>query len=321
MPTAKKKFSVFTERTENTIREELKKGSRVFIYAARRGLAPLTVCNDCGAPVVDPASGAPMTLHKTEAGNVFVSFYSGAVLPANISCSSCGSWNLTSLGIGIDRVVEELALRFKESNVFVLTADTADTHAKAKKISAQFFNTSGALLVGTERALPYLTEPVELSVVASIDSLLSQTAWRAHEYALSTLFFLRDRTERTMIIQTRQSDHEVMRAIATGNPTEFIRRELHDRKTFLYPPFATFVGLTWVGTERAVQKMSDTIKELLTGWDLVGPLPARQVGKNRYLSRAVIRLEKGLWPHSRLRETLKTLPYEVAITIDPDEIV
>lgn len=327
LPEKKQPFTVFTEETLRAINNELSQNGRVFVYAARRGLAPLTVCNDCGTPVTDPTNKTPMTLHKTEKGNVFVSFYSGALMKANISCASCGSWNLTSLGIGVERVFEEVQKYFGKHPAFLVSVDTADTHAKAKKITGEFFNTPGAVLVGTERALPYLTEPVELSVVASIDSLLSLSAWRAHEYALSSLFFLRDRTERLLIIQTRQTDHEVIRASASGNPTEFIRRELADRASFSYPPSATFVGLTWTGTEHGVNHIGAEITKHLAGWDVVGPLPARFIGKNRYRARAVVRLTrtsgdtKNPWPHRRLIEALKHLPPGIAVTIDPDEIV
>lgn len=326
-PQKKKNFTTISEHVETHIRTELENGGRVFVYAARRGLAPLTVCNDCGSVVVDPTNKTPMTLHKTDQGNVFVSFYSGALMKANSSCASCGSWNLTSLGVGVERVFEDIEKRFPEAKPLLLSADTANTHSKAKKMSEQFYASRSAILIGTERALPYLVEPVELSVVASIDSLLSLSAWRAHEYALNALFFLRDRTEQSLLIQTRQPDHEVLKAVVSGNPTEFIRSELADRQTFSYPPFATFVGLAWSGTEQGVHQMGETLRDVLRGWDVVGPLPARHVGKNRYLARAVVRLprlqhsDKSPWPHRRLLDILNTLPREVAITIDPDEIV
>lgn len=316
-----KKFSVFSETTLQLIKDELASGGRIMLYTQRKGLAPLTVCNDCGTPVTDPASGTPMTLHKTEAGNVFVSFYSGRVVSANTSCTSCGSWNLISLGVGVERVIEEASKHFPDTPLFSITADTTATHAKAKKTSTQFYSSGKAILVGTDRALPYLFEPVELSVVVSIDSLLSISAWRAHEYALQTLFYLRDRTERAMVVQTRQEEHEVMRAIASGNPTDFIRGEFKDRKQFGYPPFATFIGLSWSGTEKSIARITELIREQLTSFELVGPLPARYVGKNRYHAHAVIRFPQGGWPHQTLSERLKMLPPEVAISIDPDEIV
>lgn len=317
----KKKFSVFTKAAEAAVRAEIARGGRVFLYASRKGLAPLTVCNDCGTPITDPSGGTPMTLHKTGAGNVFLSYRSGAVMPANISCASCESWNLVSLGIGIERVIDEAHELFAGTPLFALTADSAPTHAKAKKIQQHFFNTPGAILAGTDRALPYLTEPVELSVVASIDSLLSISAWRAHEHALDTLFFLIDHTTGELVIQTRRTDSEVMRAIATGNPTDFLRAEIAEREQFGYPPFATFIGLSWSGTEKAAEHTARLVKNALTGFDVVGPLPALEAPRGRFSARAVVRLEAGRWVDPLLLAALRTLPPGVAVSIDPDEIV
>lgn len=321
IPRAKKAFSVFSPATVRAITEELARGGRVFLYASRTGLAPLTVCNDCGTPITDPGNNTPMSLHKTENGNVFISHYSGAVMPSNISCRSCGSWNLVSLGIGVERVIDEARALFPDTPLAALTAERAPTHAKAKKVRDAYFSAAPHILVGTERALPYLTEPVELSVVVSIDSLLSIPAWRAGEYALDTLFTILDRTERSLFVQTRSPDSPVMQAIRSRNPTEFIRHELDERRTFAYPPFATFVSLSWSGTERGVARLASELAPRFNDYEVVGPLPMRATGKNRFLSRLVIRLAQGAWPDTSLIERLRALPSEVAVSIDPDEIV
>jgi len=317
----KKKFSTLTDIVQSTLETKLHNGSRAFIYAARRGIAPLTVCNDCGTPVTDPATGAPMTLHKTDQGNVFISFHSGAVLPSHISCRTCESWNLVSLGIGVERVIDDVKKLFPNAPLFALTAETAGTHAKAKKLAQQFFNTRGAILVGTDRALPYLYEPVEYIVAASIDSVLSSSAWRAHTHALHTLFYLQSHASETVFVQTRLPDSSVMRAFAAGNPIDFIDSELIERKNFGYPPYVTFIGLTWSGTEHSVQKTGELVTNTLKGYELVGPLPPRAINKNRFVGRAVIRLEKNVWPNNVLIEKLKTLQPNVSVAVDPDEIV
>jgi len=317
----KKKFSSLTDIAQTVLQTQLNNGSRAFVYAARRGIAPLTVCNDCGTPVTDPATGAPMTLHKTEQGNVFLSFRSGAILPSHTPCKNCGGWNLVSLGIGVERVIEDIKATAPDVPLFILTAETANTHAKAKKLAKQFFNTKGAILVGTDRALPYLYEPVEHTIAASIDSVLSSSAWRAHTNALHTLFYLQSNTTENIFVQTRLPDAPVIRTFATGNPTDFIDQELADRKNFGYPPYTTFIGLTWSGTENAVHKTADLVKETLQEWELVGPLPPRATSKNRFLGRAVIRLEKDAWPEDGLVQKLKTLAPQVSITVDPDDIV
>lgn len=317
----KRVFSTLEKETKEKIRTEIKKGGRAAIFAARRGIAPLTVCNDCGTPITDPESGTPMVLHKTTSGNVFISHRSGAVLPSETSCKVCGGWNLVTLGIGIDRVFEELQREFPETPVILFTKDTAPTHKSAKKLSASFFATEGSILVGTERMLPYLTEPIETVAVASIDSMLSLPAWRAHEQALSILYYLRERAVNRLIIETRKPDSEVMKAILSGNPVDFYRSDIAEREQFAYPPFSTFIGLSSIGTRVSVEKTRLLISETFKDYDLVGPLPAEAVGKNEWKISAVIRMSRDKWPDATLSEMLKSLPRDVAITIDPDQIV
>ncbi|PIR85394.1 hypothetical protein COU15_01025 [Candidatus Kaiserbacteria bacterium CG10_big_fil_rev_8_21_14_0_10_45_20] len=320
-PKKKRAFSSLTDGAGEAIRSTYAKKGRTFIYVSRLGLATLTVCNDCETPIVDPTTGTPMTLHKTPEGNIFLSHRTGAMLPAHTTCKNCGSWNLVTLGIGVDRVAEDVQKLFPEAYVLMLTSETASTHAKARKVAKQFFSENRTILIGTERALPYLEEPVELSIVASIDGTLSSSAWRAHEHALHTLFFLKDRTQDLFIVQTRMPETAVMKAIATGNPTEFYRDELEQRVQFGYPPATTFIGLTWTGTERAVEILKQEVEETLKDWELVGPLPPRLIAKNRYLARAVIRLPKGVWPEEKLAQALRSLSSAIAVSIDPDEIV
>lgn len=317
----KRVFSTVSPETKERIKTEVKKGGRVAVFAARRGLAPLTVCNDCGTPVADPITGVPMVLHKTAEGNVFLSHKSGAMVPSHTACKTCGGWNLVTLGIGVDRVADELKKTFPDTDLSVFTADTAKTHRAAQRLSDAFFNTTGGIIVGTERMLPYLTEPIELIVVASMDSMLSLPVWRAHEHALSVLFYLRERSQDAFIIETRHPDHSVMKSFLSGNPADFYRADVSERERYGYPPFSTFVGLSWKGTQDAVAKTEGAVKEVTRGLDLVGPLPPEALAKNEWFSRAVIRLPQGAWPDSAILERLKKLPPAVEIQIDPDEIV
>ncbi len=317
----KRVFTTLSTATKDVLKEELRKGGRAVVFAARRGIAPLTVCNDCGTPVTDPVSGTPMVLHKTEKGNVFISGYSGAVIPAETSCRVCGGWNLATLGIGIDRVYDEVVKEFPDAQVILFTKDTAPTHRTAQKLSDKFYGGNNAIIVGTERMLPYLSAPVEISAVASIDSLLSLPAWRAHEHALSILFYLRERAENRLIIETRQPEHVVMKTIESGNPADFYREEIQEREKYSYPPFAVFVGLTALGGKAEVEKARELIESSFKDYDLVGPMPAEAREKNIWSAKAVIRLSKGTWPDEALLEKLKSLPPNILIAIDPDELV
>ena len=169
--------------------------------------------------------------------------------------------------------------------------------------------------------LPYLGQPIETVAVASVDSLLSLSAWRAHEHALSILYYLRERSENEFIIETRKPDHEVMKAVESGNPLDFYRTDIAERKRYNYPPFSVFIGLSSRGTKQAVEKFGATVKELFSELDLVGPLPATQDSKSEWSARAVIRIERGKWPDAMLSKQLAMLPPDIVVEIDPDEIV
>jgi primosomal protein N' (replication factor Y) len=266
-----------------------------------------------------------MTLHKTASGNVFLSHRSGAVLPAETSCTVCGGWNLVTLGIGIDRVVEDLEKAFPETKIISFTKDTAPTHKMAKKLADSFFAASagapGSILVGTERMLPYLKESADVVVVASIDSILSLPQWRAHETALSVLFYLRERAEEKLIIETRQPDSEVMKTLVSGNPQDFYRSDIVEREQYSYPPFALFIGITAYGSRQSIDASRALITETFTGYDLVGPLPAEAGVRAEWTAKAVVRLPRHAWPNQELSEKLINLPPNIRVTIDPDEIV
>ncbi|MBV9349211.1 MAG: hypothetical protein JO026_00490 [Patescibacteria group bacterium] len=317
---AKRQFRALSPEVMEKIRIETARGGRVAVFAARKGISPLTVCNDCGTPVTDPDTGVPMVLHKSAEGNVFLSHRSGALIPAGVSCRHCGSWNLVSLGIGIERVYDELNKAFPETPVHLFTKDTAPTHTSAKKIAERFYGEKSTIVAGTERMLPYLYEPVEMSVVASVDSLLSLPVWRAHEYALATLFYLREIADLASLVETRKPDHLVMRTLLGGNPYDFYRVDIAEREKYQYPPFSVFVGLSWKGNRQAVEKNREMVAAAFEDVDLVGPLPAITESKNEWSARAVIRLKKGSWPDHALGARLRTLPPDIAVTIDPDEI-
>ncbi len=225
------------------------------------------------------------------------------------------------MGIGVDRVSDEVKKRIPKGKVFLFTQETARTHAAAKKIITAFYKTPGAILAGTERVLPYLTRPVALSIVASIDSLLALPAWRAGENALHVLFTLLSRTADDFIIETRKVESPIIRGLVSGSPMEYLRGELRDRRTYNYPPFKVFVGLSWTGTAAVCERIAREVKRVMHGEDLVGPLPPEALNRAKFVERAVLRVEPSEWPSDRVRERLAELPPGVLVTVDPDDIV
>ncbi len=64
---------IFHEHPDTLIRSTKEKNEHTFVFAARKGLAPLTVCQDCGHIVTTSDGSAPMVLYEHPEGNYFYS--------------------------------------------------------------------------------------------------------------------------------------------------------------------------------------------------------------------------------------------------------
>jgi primosomal protein N' len=187
-------FRILSEELEDLITYTKEKNENLFIYASRRGLAPLTVCGDCGTTVLCHRCSAPTVLHQNEEGNFFLCHRCGERRSAEERCRHCDSWRLTTLGIGIELIEETITNMFPDIKIFRMDKDVITTHKQALSTAEQFYNAPGSVLIGTEMALAYLEKPIENSAVASIDSLFSIPDFRINEKIMNILLRMRSTT-------------------------------------------------------------------------------------------------------------------------------
>ncbi|MFC1730649.1 hypothetical protein ACFL6I_09980 [candidate division KSB1 bacterium] len=190
-PTIKGRYEIISHELARLVEDTKRDAAHMFIFSARRGLSPTTVCSDCGATVTSSDSDAPMVLHKTSKGNIFYCHQNGEVRSANERCRVCGGWKLVALGAGIQLVEEQLKERFPEHSFFRIDSDITNTYKKARAVVKEWQNTPGGVLIGTEMALSHIEEPIEHIAVASIDSLLSIPDFKIETKILSILLTLR----------------------------------------------------------------------------------------------------------------------------------
>ncbi len=317
----RERFRAIHPELAHTIQKMIQKPSRVFLFAARRGLAPITVCDDCGSPVVDDATGLPVVLHKSARGNVFVCHASGTVRSANERCRFCGSWKLSTLGIGAELVEEEARERFPDVPVFSITKDSTPKEKEAEKTARRFKEAPRAILVGTELALSYLPDALTLSAVVSLDSLLSAPEWNIHDRIFSILMRIRERTEEAMIIQTRQPERSVVIEAVGGAIADYYKTELNDRRRFGYPPFSTLIKISCVGSKERVSKRLSEVETMLLPFTLSGHTHVMNLPKGRSVIHGFIRLPQHEWVREDLLEKIRLLPPDIAVTINPDSIL
>ncbi len=317
-------FLLFTDTVLKVIKDTQKQKKRSFIFSARRGLSPIVACIDCGEIMRDPESGAPVSLHRVVRDGVeerwLTSVVSGFRVRAYDKCPSCGSWRLRERGVGIQQVHDELVKHVDRDDVILFDHLTASTFKKATALRDRFYARGGTVLLGTALALPYLEHPVDASVVVSMDSLRSIPSWRGHEESLNVLLTLREKTRGRVFVQTRTED-ETLAFAAHGTIGDFYTAELAARKEFRYPPYMTFIHLSWrekdasLGFRTALEKQFAPYGiSLYSAFDDLGS----ESGKIHY---ALMRISEDEWPHKALVRELRTLPPAIRIVINPDRII
>jgi primosomal protein N' len=327
-------FKTLSSELLDLIKENVRKNSNIFIFAARKGISSVTVCRDCGEQVKCGNCLAPVILYKTNKGNVFRCHQCGETREAAEVCQNCGSWKLAAFGAGIDRVAEEIKKEIPDIKLFEIHKDVTPTPTKAMEIVRNFYNQRGSVLLGTEMALPYLFKKTTSTAIASFDSLFSLPDFRIREKIFRLILQIEGLAKEKFLIQTRNPNDSVVEFAISSNLAEFYRKEMEDRKILGYPPFGIFIKITARGTRNFVVRETENIKNIFSQHHK----SSTQTGKSRGHAlivfnsihekkgqqaavNAVIKLPREKWVDSDFFQILKSLPPHFEIKIDPDNLL
>ncbi len=324
-PTAEKLFELFSPELLRSAERALEARGRVFLFAARRGLAPIVLCIDCGYIFRCPESNSPYSLVRTMKGKEeerwFVCGTSGKKERAADVCAQCGSWRLRERGIGIQHIHDEWLAKMPQTEVTILDHQSAPTAVKAEKIAKDFFSKKSGVLIGTQLALPFLHEGVDVSAIVSLDAARAIPTWRADESLFRLMLHLRECTHKEVLVQTRNETDALLTHASRGAVERFYDDEISLRQMLGYPPYNTFLLLSWAGPESAANETGKLVKERL------GSIAAQfytnpHSTEAQSLRHALIRIDS---TDSKLRERIleivRSLPPYIKTEIDPDRIV
>ncbi len=338
---SKKTFSILSEELRSMIEYTGKKNAPLFIFTARRGLSPQTVCGDCAQTVLCKLCKAPVVLHQKKSvstskpltselgidpNRFFLCHHCGTEESALQACAHCGSWKLITLGIGIEGVEDEIKKLFPKRQIFRLDRDNATTDKQATKVVADFQECKDGILLGTESSLAFLPE-VSYSAIASLDSLFSIPDFRIHERILHTLLRILEKTSTYFLIQTRDPDNTILKHLKIANVLDFYRDEISIREMLKYPPFSVHIKITIEGTKQeAAEKMKKLQKVLehdhseYTKDMTVFPafVPS---AKGKSTLHMLLSVEKERWPDPKLCGLFASLPKEYIVRVNPESLL
>ncbi|MCX6712327.1 MAG: hypothetical protein NT041_01395, partial [Candidatus Vogelbacteria bacterium] len=306
------------ERLLTQIENANDNNERFFLLAGQRGLTPVTICNDCGLVVACDICHSALAIHH---GRIFLCHKCGQVIEIEDKCSNCGGYRLALLGLGTEKIEQEIKTALPEAKVFRLDRDSAKTTIKAKEIITKFYASPGSVLIGTEMALNYLGEKIENIAMVGLDHLFTKPDYRLGEKLFSELLRLRLLASKRLFIQTSNPDEKVFQYVISGNLLDFYRDEIAERRELGYPPFKVLIKISREGQKEEIKKDMSQLEKALAFWQ---PISYPSLGKNIKglpILNILLKLPTASWPDKKLLSILKSLPPTFIIRVDPESVL
>ena len=317
------KFEILSKEVQSLITHSIEHNKKLFLFGARKGLAPLTACGDCGSLLLCTNCQAPLVLHQTskdDKSRIYSCHHCGARRNAETRCDTCNSWKLAPLGIGTDSITDEVQKLFPTANVFLLDKDHASTVSAARTIIKDFQTSPNAVLVGTEMALTYLSE-IPCAAVVSLDSLFSIPDFVINERIFYLVNRLREITAEQFVMQTRNAREAVLRYASEGNILDFYRAEIAEREELRYPPFSLFIKVLTEGTQGELEHKASYLQSLFKDYKPHFIIESRGQKSGTKRLSMIIRLPRSAWPTKEVRDNLLLLTPDFLIKVDPESII
>jgi primosomal protein N' (replication factor Y) len=319
----------------SAIDETLGEGRQALLYLNRRGYAPLTLCRSCGHRFDCPQCTAWLVEHRYR--NRLNCHHCGFSLPPPAKCPSCGAADsLVACGPGVERIAEEVAARFPDARLALLSSDLVPSLVEMREIIKSIESGEARIVIGTQMVAKGHHFP-QLTTVGIVDGDLGLGTAdpRAAERTFQLLHQVTGRAGRVLdtgryggrgFVQSYNPDHPVMRAIVTGDREAFLASEIRHRQAGLLPPFGRLAALIVSARDKRLAELyaRDVRRHAPAAAriEVLGPAEAPiAVVRGRYRWRLLVKAPRELDLQAYLRTWLATLPKppsDLRLTVDID---
>lgn len=219
---------------------------QAILFLNRRGFAPSLRCNACGEIARCPACSVSLTEHRR--ARVLRCHYCDFTLPMTDHCPTCREKALEPIGLGTEKLEDELHHIFPTARVGRLDRDVATSAKRVDEILRSVRARELDILVGTQMVTKGHDLPgVTLVGVVLADQSLAFPDFRAAERTFQLIAQVAGRAGRgseegLVIVQTFQPEHPAIRAACAHDYATFFANERLDREVG-YPPFERLVAI------------------------------------------------------------------------------
>lgn len=249
-PSKYKKYETAEQRVLSSrliayIDSALKHKQNVILMQNRRGYSAYQQCLDCGTVKMCRNCDITMIYHKHK--NNLRCHYCGAAESLLNNCEICQSPNLKLVGVGTEKIEEEIHRLFPDAKTMRMDADTVKGKDAHRKILKAFHEGEFDILIGTQMISKGLDFPnVYLVGVISADIGLFIPDFRASEKTFQLLMQVSGRSGRIsdngkVVIQTMNPDNYIYPLVENHDYRAFFEKEIKHRQLHRYPPFSKMI--------------------------------------------------------------------------------
>jgi len=232
---------ILTRPLRRALEETLEAGAQSILFLNRRGFSTQIFCFDCG--FAERCKDCDVALVYHASNQTLRCHYCNFSKPPPESCGGCGAPDAALLGVGTQRLEEEVRSLLPTARLARLDGDTASRRGYTESLLAALHAGELDILVGTQMVAKGHDFPgVQLVGVVAADLGLHMPDFRAAERTFQVLTQVAGRAGRAatpgrVLLQTFAPDHYAIGSVRTHDYEGFYARELLCRRELAYPPF------------------------------------------------------------------------------------
>ena len=291
--------SIFSQKLLEELTKCLSRQEQAILFINRRGNSPIVQCRDCGHVIKCNSCSVTLAFHSDT--RYLLCHLCNRKRSNPSKCPKCQSSNIRQLGIGTQRIVEELQKLFPNTKIDRWDSDSQTTVSSSNESMRSFATGATQILVGTQVVAKGLDVPnVTLVGAVLADIGLHLPDFRSSERTFDMLCQLAGRAGRgskngKVIIQTYSPHEWAILAASKQDYGAMFRNEIYERESQKNPPFNDLIHLVYrdislKDVERNTAMMLQTLKNKLSeegrsDIELIGPapgFPSRIRGRHRW---------------------------------------
>jgi primosomal protein N' (replication factor Y) len=283
---------------ESAMRNALADEGQIILFLNLRGFSPAIWCRSCGTSAKCPTCDITLTWHK-DRGKALCHVCDFECDPPAL-CPGCGHAGLRYVGIGTQRLEQEVRSRFSGVPCVRMDSDSMRKRGSHDVALEEFRRGDARILLGTQMIAKGLDFPnVTLVGVVNADTILHQPDFRASERTFQLISQVSGRTGRgprggRVLVQTSAPDEPAIVQASKHDFESFVKQEWKHREALGAPPARHFTRVIVRGEKidevrEEAQRIAGLCGKaaLSQGVDLrmLGPAPApvaRIKGQHRF---------------------------------------